>query len=291
MHEPRPRPPLLSLATRHGVATILISVVLTLYVGFLLVANYWSAANLRQTMETQRRLESGRRVAALQYFLSERRDDLANLSLSREVAGFFENRALGMSMRYGLSQSLVPIATRFSQLIDRKRIGTHAIYQRLVLLDETGEVLVDEQDRAGVAPAARRWKDFLNPANRDGSILALDHGRTLAVSLAHDFKETYAGHFLAFLDAGLVVTEVLNANRETDDTYLATINFGYLVGLGRELPPALGRIGLTPTVTDGALVEFRAGRLGDGERMIALVRLVQGTEFVLIDVMSATQLR
>ena len=293
MHEPKPKPwrPLFNLAPRYGVATILISVVLTLYVGFLLAANYWSATNLRQTMEAQRRLESGRRVAALQYFLSERRDDLANLALSREVSAFFENRALGMSPRYGLSQSLVPIATRFSELIGRKRIDSQAIYQRLVLLDETGDPLVDALEQPAGPAAARPWKDFLNPAFQDGKILVVDHGRTLVVSLAHHFKDAYAGQFLAFLDAGLVVKQVLNTDRGLDDTYLATLSGGYLRGLGCELPLALSRLDLTSGVADGALLEFRAGPAGGGERMIGLVRLVSGTEFVLIDVMSNLHLR
>ena len=291
MHEPKPRGALSAVAPRYGLATILISVVLTLYVGFLLVANYWSATSLRQTMEEQRRLESGRRVAALQYFFSERRDDLANLSLSREVAGFFENRALGMSMRYGLKQSLVPIGARFAQLIDRKRIGTKPIYQRLVLLDETGEVLVDEPS-IGEAPGLDRpWREFLNPAYRDGEILVLDGGRTLAVSLAHEFKGAYAGQLLALLDAGLVEREVINVDRGADDTYMATIAGGHLRGVGGELAPGLARLALPAGVTDGQLLEFRNGPAGDGEHMVALARLLPGTQFIVIDVMSAAQLR
>ena len=291
MHEPKPRGALRAIAPRYGLPTILISVVLTLYVGFLLVANYWSATSLRQTMEQQRRLESGRRVAALQYFFSERRDDLANLALSREVAGFFENRALGMSMRYGLKQSLVPIGARFAQLIDRKRIGTKPIYQRLVLLDETGEVLVDEPSQGEATLLDRPWKEFLNPAHRGGEILVLDGGRTLAVSLAHEFKGAYAGQLLALLDAGLVTREVLNVDRGADDTYVATIARGHLHGIGGELAPGLASLTPPAGVRDGQLFEFRDGPAGDGEHMVALARLLPGTEFVVIDVMSTAQLR
>jgi signal transduction histidine kinase/CheY-like chemotaxis protein len=290
MYEPKSRGPLSHLRPRYGVATILISVVLTLYVGFLLVANYWSATNLRQTMEEQRRLESGRRVAALQYFFSERRDDLANLALSREVAGFFENRALGMSMRYGLSQSLVPINTRFSELIDRKRIGGQAIYQRLVLLDESGEVLVDAVDQGAGDPPERSWKSLVSPGHQHGDILVLDDGRTLVVSLAHEFKGVYAGQFLAFLDAGLVVREVLNLGRSGDDTSVATIVNGTLQGLGGALNPELSRLVLTSDLADGKLFEFRDGPAGEGERMIALARLIPNTDFVLLDSMSVVRL-
>ncbi len=291
MHRSKPRGALSAIAPRYGLPTILISIVLTLYVGFLLVANYWSATNLRQTMETQRRMESGRRVAALQYFFSERRDDLANLALSREVAAFYENRALGMSPRYGLKQSLVPIGTRFIQLIDRKRIGSRPIYLRLLLLDENGEVLVDEPSTAAVPEPARPWKDFLNPAYQDGHILVLDGGHALAVSLASEFKGSYAGQFIAFLNPDLVGQEVLSVDRGADDTYVATLQGGHLHAIGGALPPDLTRLALPKGVTDGQLLDFRTGANGDGEQMIALARLVPGTDFILLDLMSATQLR
>ncbi|WP_295389595.1 ATP-binding protein [uncultured Thiodictyon sp.] len=291
MQEPKPRGTLRGIAPRYGLPTILISVVLTLYVGFLLVANYWSATNLRQTMEQQRRLESGRRVAALQYFFSERRDDLANLALSREVAGFFENRALGMSLQYGLKASLMSIGTRFGKLIDRKRIGTRPIYERLVLLDDAGEVLVDVPDVGETAGLGRPWKEFLNPADVDGSIRVLEDGHTLVASLAYTFKGAYAGQFIALLNADLVMHEILNVDRNTDDTCVAAVKGRHLRGVGCDLAPALAQMTLSRAMTDGQLFEFRDGPARNGEHMIALVRLVPGTEFMLIDQMYYAQLR
>ena len=291
MSEPKSQGALHAIAPRYGVPTILIGVVLALYVGFLLVANYWSATSLRQTMEDQRLLESTRRVAALQYFFSERRDDLVNLALSREVTGFFENRALGMSMRYGLRQSLVPIGTRFVQLIERKRIGDRPVYQCLILLDETGEVLVDEPAADDAPALGRPWQEFLNPADRDSEVLVLDDGRTLAVSLAYDFKGAYAGQFLALLEADLLVNQVLNVTHEAHDAFVTIIAGEHLRGVGGVLPPALTQFHLPHGVTDGQLFDFRNGQKGEGEPMIALARLVPGTPFILIDVMTAEQLR
>jgi signal transduction histidine kinase/AmiR/NasT family two-component response regulator len=268
----------------YSIATILVGAVLTLYVAFLLLANYWSASNLRNVMEEQRRLESGRRVAALEYFFSERRDDLANLSLSMELAGFYGNRALGMSMRYGLSQSLVPIRARFRQLIERKRIAEEAIYQRLVLLDETGAVLVDE----GGGPP-RTWQELLAPDDREARILVLDDGRTLGFSLAHYFKGVYSGQLLAFLDASLPERRIATPDAVGDATCLARIEGDLLAGLGCTLAPALLRLPTHGDFTQGAPVDFRAGPGGDGERMVALIRAIPDSGLVLIDVTSSTR--
>ena len=290
MHEPSSRGPLDGFAPKYGIATILVGILLILYVGFLLVANYWSAANLRETMEEQRRLESGRRAAALDYFFSERRDDLANLSLSRELAGFYESRALGMSMRYGLNQSLAPIRTRFRQLVDRKRIGAEAIYLRLVLLDETGQVLVDEGGNGGRGGAPRNWKGLLAPDDREGRILALDDGRILGVSFAHYFKGVYAGQLLAFLDASLPMRRVVTAdNAVGGDTCVAQQDGDSLAGVGCTLQPALARMPVSGVLADGALFDFHAGPEGGGEHMVALARQVPDTRLVLIDVMSSAR--
>ena len=277
------------LAPRYGVATIVVSVVLTLYVGFLLVANYWSATSLRQTMEDQRRLDSARRVATLGYFFGERRDDLVNLALSRELAGFFENRALGMSMRYGLKQSLAPISARFRQLIDRKRIGTEPIYRRLVLIDETGEVLVDEGVNGAAGSQPRDWASMRAPDAREGRILVLDGGRTLGISLAHYFKENYAGQLLAFLDANLVSHNVVSADATAEDTFVAMIVGDRLVGVGDPLPEALAHLPNRDGLATGLLSTFRADPDGSGERMVALMRQVPDTDFVVIDLMPASR--
>ena len=287
--EPARRGGLGVMAPKYGVATVLVSVVLILYVGFLLVANYWSATNLRQTMEEQRRLESGRRAAALGYFFSERRDDLTNLSLSHELAGFFENRALGMSMRYGLKQSLVPISARFRQLIDRKRIGSEPIYRRLVLLDEAGELLVDEGEKGGDAEGERGWKAMLSPEYRNGGILVLDGGRTLGISLAHYFKDVYSGQLIALLDADFMVRKVVSADMAADGTFVAVVAGDRLLGVGEDLPSALARLPGNGALAKGVLFGFRSGADEDGEPMIALARQVPDSDFVVIDVMSASR--
>ena len=290
------RGPFHLLGRRYGLATVFVGAVLTLYVGFLLVANYWSATTLRQTMEDQRRLESARRVAAVAYFLSERQDDVANLSLSREVSAFFENRALGMSMRYGLKQSLVPIRARFRSLIERKRIGDEPIYRRVVLLDEEGSTLVDEHIAGSASESVgppRDWPGLLDPDAREGRLIVLDRGETLAVSVPYRFKGQYAGQVIAFLDASLLVRRVLSvetASRGGGSSYIAEHRDGRLIGLGCELDPALAGIAPAAAGVGAALHEFRSGG-GAGERMIALAKRVPSSELVLIDVIPAVQVR
>ena len=119
--------------------TIAFAIVLSLavYVVYLLVANYTSQTELQKNLVTQLKQDSEARAASIDYFFSERRDDVVNLALSREISGFFENKALGMSMEYGLNLSLIPIRERFQELIGRRMFGGEAVYSRIVLLDKT----------------------------------------------------------------------------------------------------------------------------------------------------------
>jgi signal transduction histidine kinase/CheY-like chemotaxis protein len=287
------RGPFRLLGRRYGLATILVGAILTLYVGFLLVANYWSATHLRQTMEEQRRLEGARRVAAVAYFLSERQDDVANLALSREVSAFFENRALGMSMRYGLKQSLVAIRARFRSLIERKQIGQEPIYRRIVLLDEDGSVLVDERIEGGSADTVgppRDWPGLLEPQASDGRLLVLDGGETLAVSLPFRFKGTYSGQLIACLDASLIARRVLSVGAAAPGgggSHIAMERDGRLVGVGQGLAPVLESLAPTPAGGRAAFHELRSDDGDPERRMIALAKRIPDSDLVLIDVMPA----
>ena len=109
---------------RHYKIGIVVAVIALLgFVSFLLTSNYLSQKNLQQTLLDRFRLENETQAAAISYFFNDRREDLRNLAASREVSVFFENRALGMSMEYGLKQSLPPIKNLFASLIDRVRRG------------------------------------------------------------------------------------------------------------------------------------------------------------------------
>ena len=91
------------------------------YVCGLLILNYRTTMELRDADIAKLRYETKKQGESGGYFFEERKDDLLNLAMSREVAVFFENRALEMSMEYGLSLSLPPIAERFRSLIAKKK--------------------------------------------------------------------------------------------------------------------------------------------------------------------------
>jgi two-component system, sensor histidine kinase and response regulator len=176
------------------------------YVCFLLVSHYRAQLNLQENLVELRKQEATQRAAALGYFFADRKDDLSNLALSREVAVFFENKALGMSMEYGLGQSLIPIGERFGSLAKRKKMGEDEIYSRIQLMDTAGAVLVD------TAPAS----DALIPGKDLGRGAALSlsqDGKELVASEPYSFKGAYTGRVVASMKTRVIYNHLLQPER------------------------------------------------------------------------------
>ena len=53
-----------------------------------------------------------------------------------------ENKALGMSMAYGLKASLLQISKRFDSLMQERKIGNTPVYDRIAFLDASGRLLI-----------------------------------------------------------------------------------------------------------------------------------------------------
>lgn len=106
------------------------------------MANYHSQVELQKSGLEQMRLDTEKHAGAASYFFSEQKDHLKNLTEKRELAAFFENKALGMSMEYGLRDSLFSIGKVFDRFLKNRRIGGDRIYTGIVFLESNGAVLV-----------------------------------------------------------------------------------------------------------------------------------------------------
>ncbi len=190
------------------------------YVCGLLILNYRTTMELRDADIAKLRYETKKQGESGGYFFEERKDDLLNLAMSREVAVFFENRALEMSMEYGLSLSLPPIAERFRSLIAKKKIAGEPMYARIALIDKSGDFLVDT---AGGPSDPVRWRQYLDPAFRDVEIQALNGGKELLVSCAYYFKGLHTAQIVAWLKPEMVGAQLLGREVEGKDVTWLTV--------------------------------------------------------------------
>ncbi|MGA2331708.1 MAG: ATP-binding protein [Syntrophales bacterium] len=269
---------------KRNLAVFLAGIMLIAYVSFLLVTNYLSAANLQRTLLEQLKRDTERHATAVAYFFSERKDDLVNLAVSREVSVFFENKALGMSMEYGLRLSLIPISDRFQDLIRRKKIGEDAIYSRIVLIEKGGNVLADAAAPQSPVKMRDEWNKYLTNDREDPVVHSSTDGRELTVSISYFHKGKYAGQIIAWVKPDTLYKDLLMqegvANRMT---FIVADEKSNSLPVFVQPPPFASGFPDFGKIEIGRPLEFEAKNYqGGNKKMIALRLPVQGTPFSLV---------
>jgi PAS domain S-box-containing protein len=272
--------------------TVMMAVALVGLMAYLLVDNYRNALGLQDTLVDRIRQAALSRSTAIEYFFDEKRSELENLARAREVSVYFENRALGMSERFGLKQSLIPIERLFEGLIDRKRVRGEPVYQRLALIDADGRILVDV--KAPTANAASLRKDLsacLRPDGDGAIVRTLEAGAAIVVSVPYRFKGEYAAQLVAWVDPALLYSSLLDAGGSGQALAFALVE---QYGAGRQVVGADGSelwaevLGLlakqAPTSSAVDLSEPRRLQLERaGMAVFASAVPVAGTPFMLIE--------
>lgn len=235
---------LFALHSRWILAGAAISVV---YIVVLLLYLFQSQRQLSQDAEAKVIADSLQTSAVLSDVMTER--DLFALSVADGAAiqTFLTNRALGMSMRYGLGSNLFAIEEDFKNKIERTKSLGKPVYERILFFDLDGTLLSDTQ--AGVYP-----KPFGRLSQRPGaSTVDIEQGQMITVA-----QVTHRGN-----PAGSVMTL---SSLSFFSRYMSTILSG-----STQLQLIIANDGLT-VVNGGALVkESLIALAGLGEN--SLIRL------------------
>ena len=111
---------------------------------FFLIGNlYSSQMELRQNADARLISIGEARATEISDFLSERRQATVRLAGSDDIANYFSNLDLGMSVRYGLFANLAAIEHRFQAALDEEKYQGQAAYLRLAFFDRNGIAQVD----------------------------------------------------------------------------------------------------------------------------------------------------
>jgi PAS domain S-box-containing protein len=269
-----------SILTAAGAVSALLLLAL---VGFLLVNNYRSQVSLRSTLLERFSAENERLARELMVFFNNRKEELFALSASRAIEVLHEHRARGGKRGQDLRTVVAPVTERFSVLMERNRIGIDGPYERIMLIDEAGRVLVDvgapdARERRSVVPAALR-----EPRHRETAVLAQDGGGEVLLSRACYFKGRYAGQILAWVRTQFLFDYVLR--HPANAAYRTVLLYGSEVIEGQE---AGGRVPALPFDEIDAPREFPAtGRDGVRQQLVAVKNLVLNSPFTLMTVAPA----
>ena len=95
---------------RRSIAIVGIGFALVALVVFLLGSNYISQLKLRDAILEQVKFDTDHSAEALSFFFKTTEEELSNLANANEFFAYSANKALGMSMQYGLRFSLLEIS-------------------------------------------------------------------------------------------------------------------------------------------------------------------------------------
>ncbi|MGD0584231.1 MAG: response regulator [Oryzomonas sp.] len=215
----------------------LLGVALVGYLVYLVIAQYEAQRELQRYTSIRIVQGAEKRAIAVSYFLQERLNDIQSIARSRELSSYFENRALGMSMEYGLGASLDALREFVASHENKRIISNKPIFSRILILGPRGEVL------AGTPPAEGKggWRAQLSTSSGK-SRMFLDSNDLILISPVA-FKETRAGFVIAWLDTSQVFTHfVEEESQEAGRTDALIMDGTYLQctqRVGGGLPPRL----------------------------------------------------
>jgi PAS domain S-box-containing protein len=175
------------------------------YMVFLIMANYASQMELRQTAGDQFLDEEQSRAGVLSRFFAEKKTQIGDLANSREISIYFENKALGMTMAYGLRASLIGMENRFRQIMAGRRLGDAPLYKGIAFVDAQGTAIAavgELEDMKG----RDDWTRLTDPNDPAPQVLVEkeDVLQGAIISASCRFKEAYVGQAVALIDMASV---------------------------------------------------------------------------------------
>jgi diguanylate cyclase (GGDEF)-like protein len=193
---------------RHQLVPLAAGMFIVGYVLLLLAVTFAGQHRLRESLGTQQQYALEKTASALGYFFDERRRDVVRLGEDRALEGFFANRALGMSMEYGLQASLRNVERTLQRVVEKTQINGWPVFRRIVLLDNDQVPLADTS--AGEPPIALR----LSAADEASKSVAIvvdrdEEPTTISLQARHEHKGWPVGYIVAAVNQETAFEELV----------------------------------------------------------------------------------
>ena len=109
--------------------------ILTLFVTYLMVKVYQSSSLLAEAGKRTFSQEIKNRIAHIDAYFERLRSDGENLARNKTIQAYYQNRALGMSLEYGLSVAVSEVRDEFDRLLKTLNSRGAPVFTQITLLD------------------------------------------------------------------------------------------------------------------------------------------------------------
>lgn len=212
------------------IVTFVITFLLLGLIGALVAVNYVSGQKLCRSSLQQLIPNIEKRAIAVSCFYAERENDLKALSESRLIGAYFENKALGMSMEYGLAFSLQGIYKSFHRHLNERKIGKARIYERIVFVASTGQTLVDTEQRTGKDRLGTQWKKRIAAHDTGSNIIVDQEGKNISLMVLRPcyFKGDYVGQIVAWISPQTLNNLIETSNEKSKGAVFIAYNHRHI---------------------------------------------------------------
>nr|WP_245232245.1 EAL domain-containing protein [Thiorhodococcus minor] len=218
---------------------VLAAAVLSCYLVVLLSNAYRSQSQLRDAAEARLLAESHQTAVLMGDFLEDLRRFAADLTEIHEIETFLTNRALGMSMRYGLNANLAALEASFQAKLAQKRLLGAPVYARILYFDQDGTLLADTRPGAPLDP------HLAAGAPSERLLIDEEHGRILA-SAPVMYRGNPSGKVVTLSRLDLLSRYLTSSAQELGFRQLLVTASGRPLNQpGKALPDASGLLSLT----------------------------------------------
>ncbi len=264
--------------------------ILAMLLAYLLVKVYQSSSLLVEASKKSFAQETKTQAAKLDGYFERIRSDVENLAKNRAIRAYFQNRALGMSLEYGLSVAVAEVRyefDRFQRTLSAK--GLQAL-DRIILVDsrDMSEIVQTNGQASsksvGLAHVANAIKDAFNfPVF---TVIGRSESWDVFVMSRVTYKSEVKGFLLAGLNMDAITSQVEATNPLGDEFYLVvnsdgTIFVGPQEYLGRNM---LDTFGFSPASLRQSSVSKTQKKTKNNVKvdLIAAGDQIPGTPFYLV---------
>lgn len=268
-----------------GIAGFFAALIIVAYLVLMVSTSYQTQVKLQDSLKEQLRQDAAKHASAIEHYLDERKNDLRYLSNAREISVYLENKALGMSMEYGLGSSLVDISTYFTYFVADRKASDRPIYTRIIMLDTNGAVLADT---SGSSSIKRLNIKNTSPLSRNNIGIEIDERRKneeAEINLPIIYKNRHSGYLVAYLSSDTLYELFIKQPSETTsrDYYLTSGNLLFGPEKHESLNSAISALIRSSTLKNGNLHQFSvAGDSGKKTDKVALQLPIASSPFSLI---------
>ena len=178
---------------KNNFAIYIAASLLSSYIVLLITITSYGQSQLLLAKHKEIELNVKQKSKTLEYFLERTKEEVNNLSNSKEIDTYFANKALGMSMKYGLKSSLLNIERNINSVKEKQKINNLMIFKDITILDLSNDIVASTNKNIILNNIDFNSKNFTEP-----TILAskIDNNIQTTIVQSIQFKEKILGYIL-----------------------------------------------------------------------------------------------